>query len=253
MNEINTREKKLKKAAFFFFLAFALLSLIHIVLCTAEGFEAEKESLWTARACTKVFLIPLLTLFCIFYMASLSFSKKERILLSTAFLLHTAGDIFMLWPEKEIFFMAGLASFLAGHVFILILIWKHSFKSVKIWVWALYIALYAVFITFMLRYFNLDNLVMNIAIPIYGFILLTVAFAGLGQMIGKVSPYSAFIFAGGLTFMFSDMMIAINNFIYKNTMPFHDLIIMFTYITGDFMIAWGSINTLQSLKAVKSE
>lgn len=164
-------------------------------------------------------------------------------------LFSIGGDTALMFQGNSNFFIVGLISFLIAHIYYIIGMYRFpNFKSgllFKKW-W------------------------LGLPLTIYGFILVYMLWAGLGEMRIPVMVYSSVIMLMGLSainmfgrthevatqlllvgaslFIFSDSVIAINKFgIEGFEIPFPSLIIMVTYISGQYLIAKSVISATSKL------
>ena len=212
-----------------------LFSMVSAVQITACGFESAGDLL---RAVTKPMCIPLLCILTVSILVRNRVPLKKIVLTVLAYLFHAAGDFFLLWPEKDIFFMLGLGSFLAGHVLLIVLLdvlrTPMSKKAWLIYVPAVLAVLTAVI--FAMGVFSDKGTVIAMASIIYGSILVTIPFSGFWGLKNR-NRWGFPVFAGGIIFVISDITLILGM---SNT------IIMATYLMAESLIALGLI---QSLKA----
>jgi uncharacterized membrane protein YhhN len=156
-------------------------------------------------------------------------NRTDALLMGIGFLFCMAGDIF-LDLNREIYFVQGLGSFLAGHIFFSILFirkFSYSFsKTVK----AGFVLLYIILLAFLLIP-HLGNLFIPVVayMSVIGIMGITAAF---------VKTRSPHIFIGASLFVFSDSIIAVSKFLYPfSTSPYF---IMFFYFSSLFFIQIGA-------------
>lgn len=184
---------------------------------------------------SKYALMPLLWLYVI---TAIGF-QKNIVFLSLAILFSWLGDIFLLYTvNNEIYFIAGLASFLIAHIFYILCFLQlvdTRIKSFK-WKYALPLIIYGILLLIYL-YSALGD--MRLPVIVYAVVITLMGIAALHRF-GKTSDYSfAFVFIGALLFIASDSMIAINKFqLPFNSAPF---LIMVTYIAAQYLIVSGCV------------
>ncbi|NQU86401.1 MAG: lysoplasmalogenase [Mariniphaga sp.] len=194
----------------------------------------------------KPLIIPWIALF--FYLNSENVNRPVKKLLYLALLFSWIGDINLMFPHvNEIFFKAGLGSFLMAQIIYINLFLKTITLSGKraflkkqpFW----FIAYVAYGLFFYILLFESLDMVLKIAVLIY-----TVALLGMSAMalnrFGNGNPLSfTYVFAGSLLFVASDSMIAINKFVFA--IPFEGLLIMGTYISAQYLIMRGILKQYQ--------
>lgn len=217
----------MKKSAF-------ISGILFIVLSIAEV-GALALGISDLHAYIKPFIIPSLMAAAILALLPTACGRKDILNLGIALSLHTAGDILLLFPGMN-FLMAGLGAFLTGHVFYLLIFWKllgNIKPSKALWLVVFPVLVLPVLITLP---FNLAG-AMKIAVCVYASALLCITACGIGGMLRK-KPYSALIMAGGLFFIVSDFMIALDAFM-NIDFPFRHPAIMLTYILAQALLVSG--------------
>jgi len=162
---------------------------------------------------------------CIFMLKN----RTDALLMGTGFLFCMAGDIF-LDINRELYFVQGLGSFLAGHIFFSILFihkFSYSFSNA---IKAGFVLLYIIILAFLLIP-HLGSLFLPVVVYmcVIGIMGITAAF---------VKTKSPHIFIGASLFVFSDSIIAVSKFLYPfSTSPYF---IMFFYFSSLFFIQFGA-------------
>lgn len=148
------------------------------------------------------------------------------------------GDTMLMFEAKPIYFVIGLGAFLIAHIFyILGMSVFPRFKEgllIKHW----WIAIPVIAYSGLLLRFLLPALGdMTIPVVIYSFVILLMGLSAI-NMFNRTSQEAAqLLMFGAILFIFSDSVIAINKFRYEALqIPFPTLVIMFTYILGQFLI-----------------
>ncbi len=148
------------------------------------------------------------------------------------------GDTMLMFEAKPIYFVIGLGAFLIAHVFYILgmsvfprfkegLLMKHFWLAIPM----------VAYSTFLL-YFLLPALGdMTVPVVIYSIVIFLMGLSAI-NMFRRTSPEAAqLLMFGALLFILSDSVIAINKFRYEALeIPFPSLVIMFTYILGQFLI-----------------
>ena len=209
------------------FLLIATINLLLIVLDYA-----------TITRFLKPFLMPLLFLY-VYYQEA--FSTKKFLLLGLTF--SWIGDILLLFAAKgELFFIAGLLSFLTAHVFYIYLFSKLGTteaykKNLVFWAGFIMIVLYLQSLLALL----LPKIgTLKIPVSVYAVtISVMLAFAWRGYFSWNPST-RFFILFGAMAFVASDSLLAINKF-YS---PFENasFLIMATYLAAQYGIVSGVVS-----------
>ena len=217
------------------------LSAIYLLIGVLEV-AAEALGNDTLRFIAKPLLMPVLILF--FYNSVRPSLNKAHKLLMVAVVFSWFGDVFLMFVRfNELFFLAGLASFLITHVLYIVCFSKVSNGEVKAILpgkfWIL-IPLLAYFGLLMYSFFANVPADMKIPVAVYS---ATIAF----MVIFAINRYKrvndlsfALVMVGALLFMFSDSLIAMNKFLFTGGLPFAGVGIMVLYIAGQYLIAEGS-------------
>ena len=148
------------------------------------------------------------------------------------------GDTMLMFEAKPIYFVIGLGSFLIAHVFYILgmSVFPRFKEGVLIKHW--WIAIPVIAYSGLLLRFLLPALGdMTIPVVIYSFVILLMGLSAI-NMFNRTSQEAAqLLMFGAILFIFSDSVIAINKFRYEALqIPFPTLVIMFTYILGQFLI-----------------
>lgn len=213
--------KKSARIAGFIFIA---LSLIDVVpLCF--GVES-------IHPCVKPFLI--LSLLAAALLALLPEHKgRQTVLLAVGMAFHAAGDILLLFDSKGfIWFAAGLAAFLFGHFcYIAVLLHKmgglRGWKEIISWV----VPLLIVFP--LISFFKAEG-ALRIVLAVYALTLLYVTASGLlWRLRGRSLGWR--VFAGGLFFIASDALLALNAF-NGVSFPLRHAAVMATYLLAEWLL-----------------
>lgn len=181
--------------------------------------------------------------------ANIKFSKFILLGIIGAFF----GDTFLMFVEdggNQIFFLLGLGSFLITHIFYLIAFMAYpskekGFIQKNLWLLILF-AGYLIGNTWYL----MPDIPSDLQIPvtIYSTAIILMAVAGL-NLKGKM-PENIFriLFAGIILFIISDTIIGLNKFKSQELTLWNPrLLIMITYITGQYLIAKGSEKAIQEI------
>jgi uncharacterized membrane protein YhhN len=215
--------------------------LVYILIAVLEvGAEATGNDM--LRFITKPLLMPALILY--FYgVTQNSFNQLHKLLI-VAFVFSWFGDVFLMFVRfNELFFLAGLASFLITHVLYVVCFAKVAFKDKaallpsKFW---LLIPLLAYFGILMYSFFPNVPSEMQIPVAIYSATIALMVIFAINRY-GRVNDKSfSLVFAGALLFMLSDSLIALNKFLFEGVLSFAGVGIMVLYISGQLLIAEGA-------------
>lgn len=213
-------------------LLFGLNAIIHIM---AIIFDME----WL-RFITKPLLMIFLALY--FYSSVQKNAFTKSILLAIIFSF--GGDVALMFQgNAPIYFILGLGSFLVAHLFYAYGMVKyanfHQGILMKKWWWSLPFLVYGAGLVYFL-WADLSD--MTIPVVVYSIAIMTMGLSAL-NMTGRVSKSVAlYILLGAILFILSDSVIALNKFKSDDLhIPMPNLIIMVTYILGQFLIVEGVV------------
>jgi len=202
---------------------FCLVALIHILSIIKDN--------KTAEYITKPFLLPLLLLF---YICSVSNPNYFIVFAITAGFL---GDVFLM--SSGSFFMAGLLSFLIGHVLYITAFLKPiNFSSIPL----LFFLLSLPYIVYGVLFFKkLFPYLKSEKIPtfIYLTCILIMSFASLMRFYSFTGFQFCLPFAGSLLFIASDFMLSLDTF--QSAIKSRKVAMMITYILAQAMIVEGFV------------
>lgn len=177
-----------------------------------------------------------------------NFPHQMRNWLVVGFVFSLAGDVLLMFQEKELFFLLGLASFMLAHVAYILAfrLWvydNHEVPLLKRHPWmAFALMLYGV------GFFQLIEGglgAMKIAVIAYMAVILLMALMALNRH-RKVSRRGfALILLGALAFLLSDSILAYNKF--QEPIPFGGIWIMTTYAFAQWAIMLGGIIELRGI------
>ena len=191
----------------------------------------------TLASYLKPALIPLLLVTALITMSETrtDFMTPIARLLTWALIFHTIGDVLLIFPG-EWFFLGGVAAFLIGHIFYLLLICKglKGFTFLEGLV-----ATIPVLVVYPLALlFRQDDLFITIGIAIYALALLGYLAFGYVGLLQKNKLYRYFIW-GGLIFIISDTIVALDRFLGIG-FPYQDAATMATYIIAEMVLCLGA-------------
>lgn len=214
----------MKKVALILFLVLAISNLVAVTFNIA-----------LVNFITKPLLIPALT---IYYLAATS--QKSYLFLAALFFCWL-GDVLLMLQRDEIFFIAGLIAFLTGHV--LYIICYRNFRRTGTGLtgpqrirFTFPIVLAGTgLVTILFPYLGS----LQIPVMVYALVITVMAMQALFRYGRTNSKSFALVFAGAISFMLSDSLLAINKFM--QPLPLAGLAIMFTYILAQYLIVDGVV------------
>ena len=187
---------------------------------------------------SKALIIPIL--FLIYFRYVRNNVNHFHTMILAALVFSWCGDVLLqLTRFNELFFLAGLGSFLLAQVMYLIAFFSTPGKNIITgsgsWILLIVAAYGAVLI-----YYLWDGLGdMKIPVLIYAMVILTMLSAAIDRK-GKVNRISfLLVLYGAILFVMSDSMIAINKFRYPFDLA--NIAIMLTYITAQYLIITGCL------------
>jgi uncharacterized membrane protein YhhN len=199
---------------------------------------------------TKALLMPALIWY--YYKASGGSLGSVQKLVLVGFIFSWSGDVNLMMPRlehfktyEELFFLAGLVSFLITHVLYMLAFRKDlanntntSLLKNKPWLALPVLVGYVGLLAFLLPAINAAEPDMLIPVIVYASVITAMVIFAINRQ-GKVSAASyGAVLAGALLFMFSDSNIAINKFHTPFSMA--PLVIMSTYLSSQYLFAWGT-------------
>lgn len=162
------------------------------------------------------------------------------ILLGLIFCL--VGDVLLALPQKKMF-LFGLISFLLGHVFYILSFFYVAPISQWTWMGSIIVIVISAWVYLWLKP-HLGK--MKIPVLLY-VIVITIMVSGACSILGEPSlalPGRIMVFAGALSFYFSDIFVARDRFLKKEIL--NRLIGLPMYYTGQFLLAF-SVGILWTL------
>ena len=206
---------------------FLLLSIADVV-CLALGDE-------TTPMYIKPFLMP--TLAAAALVQLLPENKGWMpILLAIGLAFHTTGDV-LLMLNGFTFFAAGLGAFLIGHFFYLAILLS-GMGGLKGWKEILCLVVPLVLAPVLVMLFGVEW-PFSAVVTVYAFTLMIVAASGiLWALRGRA--FATRIIVGGIIFIISDSLIAIDSFAGID-FPFRHALVMLTYLTAEWLLVSGMV------------
>lgn len=194
---------------------------------------------------TKPLLLTTLSIY--FYLNCRNESRFAFFILG-GFLFSIAGDTLLMFVEHELggeqFFLFGLGSFLITH-----LLYIAGFGQIKGFKKGLLAQQKWIFIPGGL--FLAGNLIylwpdipdaMKIAVGLYSFVIISMALSCFNLKSLITTPIFQLLMSGVLLFLLSDTIIGLNKFkSHQLSLPYPRLLIMLTYLSGQYLICKASI------------
>lgn len=225
-----------------------LITIMHLVL---EGMlmAGMQQALLPAMV-TKALLMPALIWY--YYKASGGSLGTVQKLVLVGFVFSWSGDVNLMLPRldslkpyADLFFLAGLVSFLITHVLYMLAFRKDlanntnaSLLKNKPWLALPVLAGYAGLLLVLLPAIQATQADMLVPVIVYASVITAMVIFAINRY-GKVSNASYYaVLAGALLFMFSDSNIAIDKF--HTPFEMSRLVIMITYLSSQYLFAWGT-------------
>lgn len=165
--------------------------------------------------------------------------------LMAALLFSLAGDVFLLFEDRDaLFFMGGLASFLLAHILYIsafVVLRKRDAPGPR-WFWIIATGIYGSTLLYMLLPY-LEAL--KIPVAVYAFVLCLMLLSVVHAFKQPYAKPGVICVAGALLFVLSDSLLAINKFYVG--FPYAGLAIMFTYAAAQFLLVTGAVRRLKQV------
>jgi uncharacterized membrane protein YhhN len=187
----------------------------------------------------------LLSLAFIFYRKVDSISKGFEKWLFAGLLFSCGGDVLLMFSQGEtgsLFFIAGLSSFLIGHICYISAFFNYPKRGIQLHPFSV---LFFYGIALALVFFLWPNLdpTMKIAVSAYALTISTMGIFAYGMYNKASYSAAAILLFGAICFIFSDSIIAINKFNTELSIWMPRITIMSSYILAQWLIVQGSIQT----------
>lgn len=194
------------------------------------------------------FLKPLLMLTLMLWYAvdSKTCTVKMSWLFMFALFFSFLGDVFLM-PFFDIFIL-GLVFFLISHILYIWVFFSGSSKGIwttlkqsPIFLIGVLSAYFGLLLILMPKVYLLDSLVLMIAIPIYASVLLLMVLSTFTYSRAYFYNYGKLVMLGGLLFLVSDGILAINKFAIE--VPYDPIWVMGNYTLAQWMLVYGYIKS----------
>ncbi len=159
--------------------------------------------------------------------------SREIRLLVAALLFGCAGDTLLIF-DGFLPFVGGMAAFLTGHVFYMILFGGKSWKGLTLKTWILSCIAMAAFTGALIVLIGVKG-EMLVPMCVYGFALMLLIFSTLSGAVRFRSGAWWVALLGAVLFTFSDSLIAIGTF--GGDFAGREFLVMLTYITAQSLLA----------------
>lgn len=208
-----------------FLFLYLTLSAFHIFFCYTDNRKM--------RMITKPLLMPLLLFYVLFA------TKTPSLPIILAIFFGFLGDTFLLSDNNKLFFLAGLLSFLIGHISYVFAL--HEKINILPSENTMALILSILLILLAIGYFSLYKYLKEMKLPVlaYSLVIITMFFYSILYKITSNTVQSFMSLIGSLLFMLSDYLLARSIFI--NSFKFKNCIVMFTYLSAQLLLVIGLI------------
>lgn len=191
------------------------------------------------RMSTKPLLMPALIAFNLFH------TSNPNWWIVGALCLGWVGDVVLMFPDRAIMFLTGLASFLIGHgLFIYAFLKSTAFlASMPLWFVILSLLFVGAAVGFFLYFrphLTGEHEDKQVPVALYALIIVGMSYTSLAILLQGAGSGVYFImlpFLGSLCFIVSDFLLARQLFV--KPFRYDQALIMFTYLAAQYLIAQG--------------
>ncbi len=217
-----------------------ILSIVACFVVSVLNMFAQKQErkLQTLRIITKALIVPslLFVYFC--------FETASYPLLVAALIAGWFGDVFLMVPGKkpesliEPMFIAGLLSFMVGHILYAVLFFQNSAGVLgnNILLVLPYLP-YLLLVVFILNVLNIQSHLLLGGVALYMLFLTLMSFSALIRLISTPTIGPLFTFVGSMFFISSDLVLSLKMLGGKKDLP--EEFIMSSYIAAQLLILLG--------------
>ncbi len=218
---------------------YLLIGVLHLAAVLLEN--------QTLSYVSKPLLMPALIVW--YLLATRSQRSSIHYIMVAAFVFSWAGDIFLMFTT-ELYFLAGLVSFLITHILYITVFSKEIEQAGKgmvvgrkPWLAAPVVIVAAGLIALVYNHVDAE---MRIPIVIYAAVITVMVIMAINrhQNVSEMSFQSLLL--GAILFMISDSLIALNKFYFDGELWQARFFIMLLYIAGQYLIAKGSTQALKT-------
>jgi uncharacterized membrane protein YhhN len=209
-----------------------IILIILFALTVGVNLWAEAGNKDLLKYYSKPLLMPLLIFF--YWIMAL----QPEFFVIVALLFAFAGDVMLLFPNRKIFFMLGLISFLACHVCYIVFFVRDDIFPQGIHPLFWFILLIYIF-SGILIFANLKKHLEDMKIPviIYMIVILSMGFICAARCFKHNGAAFWLPFVGSILFIISDTLLAFNRF--RKSTALGGVYIMATYIAAQVMLVTG--------------
>lgn len=216
-----------------------IIAFLIALVTDIVGIQMDNEIL---QYLSKPLIIPFLAAYFFSETGNISSKLQKWILLALFF--SWGGDVLLMFQgQRDIFFLLGLSSFLAAHIFYIIFFYKVRLaEKVKRSIWLLLVVIiyYAALITWLSPYLN----EMEWPVRIYGVVISIMFMLAMHMLYINNRNAGKWMMIGALLFVISDSVLAVNKF--YQAFETAGIVIMLTYGLAQFLIVEGAIRYIRS-------
>lgn len=207
----------------FLWVLYGALTLVHLGTCVWDS-----SGKW--RALTKILLMPMVLL------CYLALAGEPRILVIGAILLGWGGDVLLLYSAQKGFFLAGISSFLAGHLCYAWALGLRGDFSKPLFTQGLAGALLLVGVA---AYLSLLKYLRDMKLPgaIYLAVILLMVWTAILSWRENPGAAGNCILIGALLFFVSDY--TLSSEMFRRPHSWGNVAVMSTYAAGQFLLTTG--------------
>lgn len=183
----------------------------------------------------------------LYFVKSVPYTPLNKFVMAALFFSFLGDTLLMLVPRSELFFLAGLLSFMLTHAFYILINMNAILsedRSIKP-EWSDLIFVFIGFIIFVLVKDNLGN--MYIPVLIYTVVICMMAVTAKKRRKKCDNGSYRLVLIGTLFFLLSDAILAVDKF--NQSFASADFLIMMTYITAQLLIVQGLIVFIQKIQS----
>jgi len=187
---------------------------------------------------------PLLMVLLSWYLYQSAPKSQFTRLMLLGVLFSIGGDTALMFQGSQSYFIIGLVLFLIAHIYYIVGMYRFpSFKSGLLFRQSWLILPFIIYSSILVSVLWTGLGEMQIPVIVYSSVIMLMGLSAV-NMFGRTNQIAArLLLIGAALFILSDSVIAINKFgIEGIEVPFPGLVIMATYITGQFLIVKGVIN-----------
>jgi len=217
-----------------FYILFTIIFLI---------FERMPDSYLLWRVVSKSLIMFVLLVFFVLNTFHVPFRFKFGMIL--AIILGLSGDLNLaLVPVDSLFFLAGLGSFLFGHIAYILIFTRINIQQSYLKLNPILPVVFLIYGIALIVYLFPDLIEMKIPVIVYMITILAMVLSALNLKNNIPKQVFRFLFWGAFSFVVSDSILSVN--LFKGAFPLARELNMLTYTLGQFLIVAGYILYLQN-------